>query len=252
MSLVEIVALFGLGLAAGVVSTIAGGASVLTTPALIFFGHSPIVASATNFIALSPATFAAVWVDRKRLTGVTRAHKALCLVSFMGSLAGGLALVTTGEAMFRKLMPALLGLATLLFWLAPYAQRLIAARRGEAYPAAMMAAFGAAGGYSGYFGTGYGVILLALLRAAGVADYARANMLKNLIGCFACTASILFFAGTTLVDWPTAGVMTLGSVAGGVAGARLARVLSGEAMRLGILIAGALLTAALAQRFWFS
>ena len=115
----------------------------------------------------------------------------------------------------------------------------------------MIAAFGAAGGYSGYFGTGYGVILLALLRAAGCADYLRANMLKNLIAAFASTASVLFFANTVLVHWPTAAAMTVGNVAGGVIGARLAHVLPGEAMRRGILVAGVVLTGALAQRFWF-
>lgn len=252
MSLFEIAALFVLGLAAGVVSTVAGGASVLTTPALIFFGHTPIAASATNFVALSPASFAAVWVDRNRLPSLTRGHKLVCAASFAGSLAGGLALLATGEAMFRMIIPALLGLATLLYWIAPHAQRLISTRAGEAYPPAMIAAFGAAGGYSGYFGTGYGVVLLALLRAAGVADYLRANMLKNLLGCFASAASVLFFAGTSLVHWPTAATMTLGNIAGGVAGARLAHRLSGEAMRRGILGAGVVLTLALARRYWFS
>ena len=232
MSLPEILILLALGAVAGVVSTIAGGASVLTTPALIFFGQTPISASATNFVALSPASFAAVWVDRKELTGITRAHKLVCFVSFAGTLAGGLALVMTGEAAFRVLVPALMGLATFLFWIAPHAQRIIASVNGEeAYPASILTAFVAAGGYSGYFGTGYGVILLALLRAAGVTDYARANMLKNLIGCFSCAGAVMFFAGTTLVHWPTAGVMTIGNVAGGFAGARLARVLPGEAMR---------------------
>jgi len=252
LSVFEIAALLMLGLAAGVVSTIAGGASVLTTPALIFFGHTPISASATNFVALSPASYAAVWVDRKRLADITRDHKMLCAASFVGALAGGVALLATGEAMFRRLIPALLGLATLLYWLAPQAQRLIAAQDGERYPPGMVAAFGAAGAYSGYFGTGYGVILLALLRAAGCADYVRANMIKNLIGAVASTGSVLFFANTSLVDWPSAGVMTVGNVAGGVIGARLAHVLPGEAMRRGILVAGVALTGALAQRFWFS
>lgn len=251
MSGAEVLALVALGLAAGVVSSIAGGASVLTTPALIFFGHTPISASATNFVALSPASFAAVWVDRRILRDVTGAHKRLCAASFVGALLGGVALLATGEALFRTLMPALLGLATLLYWIAPRLQRRIAAREGESYPGPMVAAFGAAGAYSGYFGTGYGVIVLALLRAAGCADYLRANMLKNLIAAFASTASVLFFANTVLVHWPTAAAMTVGNVAGGVVGARLAHVLPGEAMRRGILVAGVVLTGALAQRFWF-
>ena len=252
MSLFETAALLLLGCAAGIVSTIAGGAGVLTTPALIFFGHAPINASATGFIALSPASFAAAWVDRKRLTGVTRAHKIVCVVSFLGAVAGGAALLATGEALFRAMIPGLLGLATLLYWIAPHAQRLVAAREGESYPPGMIAAFGAAGVYSGYFGTGYGVVLLALLRAAGVADYVRANMLKNLIGAIASAGSVLFFANTTLVHWPTAATMIVGNVAGGVMGARLARVLPGEAMRRGILAAGVLLTALMARRFWLS
>jgi hypothetical protein len=241
-----------LGFAAGVVSSLAGGASVLTTPALIFLGHSAMTASATNFVALSPASFAAVWVDRAQLTRLDAARLRVCAVSFLGALAGGVALLATGEVLFRQLTPALLGLATFLYWIAPRAQRLFAAGEREAFPPALLAGFAGAGAYSGYFGTGYGVILLALLRAAGVTTYLRANMLKNLIGCFASSASVLFFASTALVHWPSALTMGAGNIAGGFAGARLAHVVSGEAMRRVVLSAGVVLTVALARRFWFS
>lgn len=252
MSLAQALALALLGFLSGVVSSIAGGASVLTTPALIFLGHSAISASATNFVALSPASFSAVWVDRAHLTRLDRGRLTVCAVSFVGALAGGVALLATGEAVFRQLTPALLGLATFLYWIAPRAQRWFAAGDSERFSPALLAGFAGAGAYSGYFGTGYGVILLALLRAAGVTVYVRANMLKNLIGCFASGASVLFFAGTALVHWPTALTMGAGNIAGGVAGARLAHVVPGEAMRRGVLLAGVALTGALARRFWFS
>lgn len=252
MSLGLALALFALGVAGGAVSTIAGGASLLTLPALVMLGQTPMSAQATNFVALAPSSFSAVWTDRKRLPAMTMSFALLCATGFFGALAGGFWLLVTGEAAFRALVPALLGLATLIYGLAPHVGRLIAPRAdGERPGAATLAAFTAAGVYSGYFGTGYGVILLALLRLSGVADYVRANIMKNVIGVWQGVASMAFFSATALVHWPTALAMGAGNILGGVVGAHAARVIPGAVLRRVILIVGCAATAEMARRSWF-
>lgn len=244
--------LFALGVVGGVVSTIAGGASLLTMPALVLFGLSPMAAQATNFVALAPSSFSAVWTDRRLLPAMTRGLALVCATGFLGALLGGAALLATGEAAFRAMVPLLLGLATALYALAPAIGRLVAARgEGEAYGPGVLTAFSAAGVYSGYFGTGYGVILLALLRVAGVEDALRANILKNLIGAWQGAASLAFFATTALVHWPTALAMGAGNILGGVLGAHAARVAPAALLRRVILVAGVAITLAIARRYWF-
>lgn len=250
---VEIAALLVVGVLAGVVSVIAGGAGILVYPGLVFLGLTPIEANATAYVALSPACFAALWVDRKRLPALTGPIWGAIAVSFVGCVAGGVALLATGEALFRAIVPALLGLATLTFWRAPELQRRFARHGGERFGPGVIAGFFLAAAYSGYFGTGYGVALLAVLRLAGVENFVRANHLKNIIAAIGSIAGAMFFLGaTSLVSWPHALVIIVGNIAGGVLGARLAHVLPAEAVRRGIIAIGAGLTLVFAWRFWIA
>ena len=52
MDVLNILLLFGVGLVAGVINTLAGGGSLLTLPALIFLNLPPNVANATNRIGV--------------------------------------------------------------------------------------------------------------------------------------------------------------------------------------------------------
>ena len=250
---VEALFLVAIGVVTGIISTIAGGASIVSYPGLVFMGLTPIVANATNFIAVAPASFAAVWVDRRRLPAVTGDVARVFLASLLGAVGGGLALVATGEALYRAIVPALLGFATLLYWAAPAVQQRFARDGGERYPLWLIACFALAAAYSGYFGTGYGVILLALLRLAGVADFVRANMLKNMIASVASVGTIGFFVSMTkLVSWPHAAFIIVGNIVGGVVGAWLVHVLPGEAVRRAIILVGCVVTAVFAWRYWLA
>ncbi|MBL8590946.1 MAG: sulfite exporter TauE/SafE family protein [Methylobacteriaceae bacterium] len=249
----EILLLLTLGLAAGVVSTIAGGAGILVYPGLVFLGLSPVAANATTYVALAPAVFVAAWVERAQTPAVTpptaRAHAS----AFVGTLVGAAALTATGEAAFRLIVPAMLGLATALFWLAPDLHRRMARGGGERFGPGVLAAFFAGGVYSGYFGTGFGILLLALLRFAGVEDILRANRMKNLMGATTSLAGIGFFFGATeLVSWPHGAVVIAGNIVGGALGARLAQIVPAEAIRRFVVGFGATLTIVFAWRNWIA
>ena len=68
----QLLALFGAAIAGGVVNSIAGGGSVITFPALLFVGVGPILASATNTVALWPASAAAAYGFRQDVRGAPR------------------------------------------------------------------------------------------------------------------------------------------------------------------------------------
>lgn len=253
MGLLEIAFLLALGLIAGVVSVVAGGAGILVYPGLVFLGLSPIAANATTYIALSPAVFVAVWIDRRRAPAMTAPLALVNVVSFVGTLAGAAALMATGDAAFRRIVPAMIGFATILFWRAPEIHRRFARTGGERYGPGAVAGFLASGFYSGYFGTGFGILLLAMLRVAGVADMLRANRLKNVIGAISSLAGVGFFLGATqLVSWPHCAAVMAGNVFGGALGAHLAHVLPGEAIRRFVIGFGATLTCVFVWRYWLA
>lgn len=251
MSILEGLILFPVALICGIISVIAGGASIISYPVLVFLGLSPMTANATNAVALSFASFSAVWADRKSLPPLTPAIRRVCFVSAGAGLVGGALMLMTGEALFRVFVPGLLAFATALYTFAPMVQRRLArAGQAERYDGGLLTSFGAAALYCGYFGTGYGVILLALLRVAGVEDFVRANMLKNMIGAAVNVAVIGFFVFTPLVSWPQLIVMAMGNIVGGVAGAKLVHVLPGRAVRFAIILFGWTLTMVFAWRYW--
>jgi uncharacterized membrane protein YfcA len=60
MDFLHIAFLLVAGIAGGVISTLAGGAAVITFPALLATGISPVFATATNMVALVPGNVLAV------------------------------------------------------------------------------------------------------------------------------------------------------------------------------------------------
>src|SRR4051812_41990631 len=54
-------------LAAGAVNSIAGGGTLLSFPALVWLGRAPVLANATNTVALWPGSFAGMMGFRREL-----------------------------------------------------------------------------------------------------------------------------------------------------------------------------------------
>src|SRR5262245_53323092 len=107
--------LFGTGIAGGVMAALVGGATVITFPVLIATGLPPVVATASNLIAVSPGNFLAALAARSRLPPFDRAFVGLVAASVLGALAGAMLLMVTPARMFEVLVPLLLGFATALF-----------------------------------------------------------------------------------------------------------------------------------------
>ena len=64
--------LFGAGTAAGAINSLAGGGTLVSFPALLWLGRAPIVANATNTVALCPGALAAMFAFRHDLASIRR------------------------------------------------------------------------------------------------------------------------------------------------------------------------------------
>jgi uncharacterized protein len=73
--------------------------------------------------------------------------------------------------------------------------------------------------YGGYFGAGIGILMLAALGWLGLTDIHQMNGLKTILGSLINQVAAVYFIGAGLIDWPRAGLMTLGALAGYFAGA---------------------------------
>ena len=255
MEIQDALALIGVGAAGGLVTAIAGGASLITFPALLAAGLPPVVANASNTVALAPGNLVATLADRERMPAWDRRLLGLTATAVVGSVAGAALLLATPARAFTALVPVLIGGATILFALSDRIKRWCAA------PAGMGAAPGRSSGaqliaflpvavYGGYFGAGMSVILLALLSAGFSRDLRTVNVVKNLLSGLTSAVAAMVFIAQEAVAWVPVLLMMAGALAGGFAGGRLVRVLSASWVRAFVIAAGVVLTAVYARRYW--
>jgi uncharacterized membrane protein YfcA len=256
MDLTHIVLLFLAGFIGGAISSLAGGAALITFPALLATGISPVLASCSNLVALVPGNLLSVFYDRKQMPPLGRSFAGLLAASIIGALVGATLLMITPERVFAALVPLLLGFATLLF---AYAGRLSAwlrardAARGRGAHSwgAIVTWLLPVSVYGGYFGAGLGVLVLGVISIGTGGDYRSANVAKNLVVGINSAMVAIFFAINGMVAWPQALTMMAGVPLGALLGSHIARVLPNEAARWLLVSIGAALTVAFAWRYWF-
>jgi uncharacterized membrane protein YfcA len=256
MDLTHILFLFLAGIAGGVISTLAGGAGIVTFPALLATGISPVVATASNTLALTPGNLLAVIYDRSQLPPLGRSFAALVAATTLGALAGGLLLLITPERVFATLIPLLLAFATVLFGFAGRISAWLRARAtmrgadGRPNWGAIVGWLMPVSIYGGYFGAGLGVLVLGVVSVGTGGDYRSANVTKNLVVFINSAVVAAFFVVQAIVAWPQALVMMAGVPLGALLGSRIARVLPNEVARWLVVGVGAVLTVAFAWRYW--
>jgi uncharacterized membrane protein YfcA len=256
MTLHTILMLFAAGIGGGLLSSMVGGAAVITYPALIAAGIPPLPATTCNLTASFPGTFFAAMSDRRQLPPFDRAFVGMALASMIGAGLGAALLLATPQGVFALMVPVLLGFATVLFAFAQSAGdwlRARAAARGRDidFSVTNLKMLLPVSFYGGYFGAGVGVLILGVMSIATRGDYRSANVAKNLVTSLnsGTAAAIFIFKGTVI--WPQTLALMLGSIVGGLAGASLARVMPRHVMRVAVIVVGALLTVFFAWHYWF-
>ena len=107
--------IFVAALFAGGLNGIAGGGSFILFPVLMFVGIPPIIANATNSIALLPGTLASAGAYRHEFAKDKRSLIQVCVLGAIGGLAGAILLLKTPPEVFLRILPYLLLTATLAF-----------------------------------------------------------------------------------------------------------------------------------------
>ena len=181
MTLETIAILILAGIVGGAWNAVAGGATLFTFPALMLAGLPPVVANATNFLAMLPSNAAALPAYRQELKGVGREIWPLLLVSGAGAICGSCLLLISEPKTFVALVPFLLLAATSLFAFGGKIRGgLIAMLNRRSLTKPLYVVLFLSSIYGGYFGAGLGIILLAIVQIMGFTNFHVANSLKAL------------------------------------------------------------------------
>ncbi len=231
------------GFGAGAINTVVGSGTLITFPTLLALGYPPVSANVSNNIGLVFGGISGTWGYRRELDGQGAQVRRLAPMSLVGSVVGALLLLRLPASAFETVVPALIALALVLVLVQP---RIAAAMRRtppgprrQRYLGPMLPIGTAlAGVYGGYFGAAQGVLLIGLLGTLLPDSLQRVNALKNLLSVVvnAVAAVTFLVVSPQEVDPAVVGLIAGGSILGGLAGARMGRVLPAWLLRAVIAV----------------
>jgi uncharacterized membrane protein YfcA len=229
------------GFVAGAVNAVAGGGSLVSFPALVAAGLSPLQANVTNTVAIWPGYLSAAGTLGRELPDRRAVARRLLPVSVAGALAGALLLLATPEDSFDGLVPWLVFAACALLAVQPAITRRVHDRPRGTHTIRILLLGGVfvASVYGAYFGGGLGVLLLAVLGIATADPLPRANAIKAFLQLVVNTVALVVFAIGGPVVWSAVAIVAPLSLIGGWTGARIARRLHPVVLRRAVLTLGA-------------
>jgi uncharacterized membrane protein YfcA len=234
--------IFFAGMLAACLNSVAGGGSFVGFPALLFTGVPAIPSNVTNNVAMWLGAVASGGAYRDRLDVSKRILIPLITASLLGGLLGALLLLKTPAHTFMRAVPWLMLAATLLFIFGKKLARLrhLTVNHEATTFAIVTTSFlqFLVSVYGGYFGAGMGIVMLAMLAAAGMVDIHAMNALKSILAIAVTGVASVYFIFARAVFWPQATVMILGALIGGYAGAHLAKRLPQVWVRGFVILVG--------------
>lgn len=244
MDFLEIGLFFAVSFVAAAVNSVAGGGTFLTFPVFMLNGLSPLQANIMSTIALWPGAIASAHGYRGVAVADRRFLVPFLWIGVIGSACGALLLLATPEAVFTRMVPWLLLIATLIFTfgrrLISHLQRWVPAGAAKSSSLLLQIVIAV---YGGYFGAGIGILTLAMLQLLGFHHIHQMNSLKSWLVSVIHAVGVVVFIASGNVVWDAGVVMITGAILGGYIGARLALRVSPHYVRMLVSAIGFAMTA---------
>ncbi len=223
------------GFAGGFINAAVGSGTLITYPALLAAGLTPVSANGTNTAGLSPGSFSSAWAYRAELRDRLAILRRPIIATIVGAAAGATLVVSLPSEVFTSVVPWLVGAATVLVAVQPLVVRWVRGRQHQG-PRRVWPWTGLVGIYGGYFGAAQGVMLMAVLGLVYDVDTQRSNAAKNILAACANLTAAVVFAISGAVVWIAALAVAAGAIPGGYVGGRVSRRLPGAFLR-GLVVA---------------
>jgi uncharacterized protein len=238
------------GIGAGLTGSIAGLASLISYPALLAAGIPPVTANVTNTVSLVLNSVGSVSASRPELTGQGRRLLRLAAGAMLGGAAGAALLLLTPSDAFERIVPWLIGGASIALLLQRPPRQLaeagIRAHPTHRDPWWLPLGTFAVAIYGGYFGAAAGIMMLTMFLLSTGEGLPIGNALKNVLLGMANAVAAVGFIVLADVAWSAALPLAAGLFVGGRIGPSVVRRAPQTALRRLIAVAGIALAVHLA------
>jgi len=227
----------------------AGGiASLISYPALLVVGIAPLPANVTNAVAGITIGLGSTLSSRPELHGQWLRLRRWAPLCAAGGTAGAVLLLVTPSHVFDWIVPFLIAAAAFGLLAQPRLTSWHRARPRRGAESIALAAVVAVAVYSGYFGAGAGILILAVVLVLIEHDLTRANALKNTLLTVTDAVPALVFALAGPVVWSATIPLAAGLFIGGTVGPIVTRRTPVHLLRAAIVVCGFALAAWLLVR----
>ena len=211
----HVLLLFGTGIAAGFLNTVAFGGSLIALPVLIFLGLPTAVANGTNRVAIFFQNFSAIMGFRRK--GVSDFGYSILLAApaVIGAVIGALIAVDIKDAVFNLIL-AVVMITMLVLTLINPTERLkdrIESRDTRSKIIAMVVFF-FIGIYGGFIQAGVGLLVITALRLLSGIDLVRTNAIKVFVIFFYTVVALGIFIIKDKVNWYLGPTLAIGNACG--------------------------------------
>lgn len=215
-----IVLLFFAALVAGFVDSIAGGGGMITIPALLLSGISPLQALATNKLQSTFGSFSATLHFYKKGFINLKFSLPFAIIAFVFSAIGTISVQFIRVDSLSKILPFLILIFGFYFLLAPNIGTTQKAKKASG--TLLILAIAGVGLYDGFFGPGTGSFFILALILVGGFELTQSLGQAKLYNFATNIASLIFFALGGHMLWWIGIVMALGQFIGANLGAKMA------------------------------
>jgi len=213
----------------GFIDAIAGGGGLLTVPAMLFAGISPLNVLATNKLQSVMGT--AIACSNYARAGLIdwRRNRLSVLVILIASAIGTVVVQAIDTKVLSLIVPVLLVCVALYVLLSPRMSDEDAHHRVDSNGYAPIG--GAIGFYDGFFGPGTGAFFTTTLVALRGYGLTKATALTKLFNFSSNLGSVILFIAGGKMLWLLGLCMAIGSMAGGWIGSHTAMRFGAKVIR---------------------
>lgn len=268
MEFTQIALILGVGVIAGFVNVVGGGASLISLPVLIFMGLPSAVANGTNRVALMVQSIVAIGYFRNKGYFYPKLSAIMGVPALIGSIVGAKFAISLSDAMFNRVLAIIMLMVLVIIIVRPEKHLLSKGKKASDGAAkeetgvseseqqdseklsrtqllVASVVFFALGFYGGFIQAGIGFLIIIALTLITGMSLVKVNSLKVTITLIYMSTSMLVFILSGKVDWALGITLAIGNGIGAYFGGMFSVAGGDKWIRMFLVVSVSLMAAKL-------